>query len=200
MKTFALLATMIAGMLATLPLRADPAPWTVVWFPWNTTCASWDWTGDSPSITVEAFNLDTFPAGVKAWNLAVCSANDPSKKTLVPLPNPLVVDSHGGHGLDLALWTPGRIPVGPLDALGEGTFLCAILGDGQRYSNVSRVTISHTYQRAEMPGVSVFALPFPDQDVRHLAVRVVPGAGDHLDLFDLVYPAFSINGTWSPPA
>ena len=199
MKAFALGISLMAGMLASLPLHAESPPWTVIWFPWNPTYASWDWTGESPSITIETFNLESFPAGVKTWSLAVCSATDPSRKALVPLQNPLVIDPRGGRGLDLALWTPGRIPVGPLDALGEGTFLCAILGDGQRYSNVSRVIISRTYQRTLVPGVSVFALPFPDNDVRRLAVRVVPGPGDHLDMFDLVYPALSINGSWSRP-
>jgi hypothetical protein len=199
MKAFALVVSLMAGMLASLPLHAETPPWTVVWFPWNPTYASWDWTGESPSITIESFDLEGFPASVKTWNLAVCSANDPSRKAVVTLPNPLVVDLHGGRGLDLALWTPGRIPVAALDALGEGTFLCAILGDGQRYSNVSRVTISHTYQRTMLPGLSVFALPFPNNDVRRLAVRVVPGPHDHLDIFDLVYPAFSINGSWSRP-
>jgi len=199
MKAFALVVSLMAGMLASLPLHAETPPWTVIWFPWNPTYASWDWTGEGPSLTIEPSNLNGFPAGVKTWSLAVCSANDPGHKALVPLQNPLVIDPHGGRGLDLALWTPGRIPVGALDALGEGTFLCAILGDGQRYSNVSRVTISHTYQRTLMASVSVFALPFPDNDVRRLAVRVVPGPGDHLDMFDLVYPAFSINGSWSRP-
>jgi hypothetical protein len=199
MKAFALAASLMAGMLASLPLHAETPPWTVIWFPWNPTYASWDWTGDGPSITIEPSSLDGFPAGVKTWNLAVCSANDPGHKAMVPLLKPLVIDPHGGRGLDLALWTPGQIPVAALDALGEGPFLCGILGDGQRYSNVSRVTISHTYQRTLVPGVSVFALPFPDNDVRRLAVRVVPGTDDHLDIFDLVYPAFSINGAWSRP-
>ncbi len=204
MKISALLALFVMSILAALPVRADapaaPPPWTVIWFPWNATYASWDWTGEGPSITIEASDVDHFPATVKTWSLAVCSVNDPvGHKTLVPLQNPFVSDPNGSHGLDLALWTPGRIPVSKLDELGEGTFLCAILGDGQRYSNVSRVTISRTYQRSLVPGVSVVALPFPDTDVRQLAVRVVPGPNDRLDMFDLVYPSFSINGFWSRP-
>jgi len=199
MKAHSIFAGLWVGMLALLPLRADTPSWTVTWFPWNPTYASWDWTSEGPSITIEASNIETFPANVKTWSLAVCSANDTSHKANVTLPNPLVVDPHGGRGLDLAVWTPGRIPVGPLNVLGEGTFLCAILGDGQRYSNVSRVIISHDYQRKMMPGVSVVALPFPENDVRRLAVRVVPDAGEQLDMFDLVYPAVSINGAWSRP-
>jgi hypothetical protein len=199
MKALALVVSLVVGMLASLPLHAESAPWNVVWLPWYPTYASWDWTGEGPAVTIEASNIETFPASVKTWSLAVCSANDPSRKATVPLQNPLIHDSSGGNGLDLAPWTPGRIPVGALDALGEGTFLCAILGDGQRYSNVSRVIISHTYQRTQMPGVSVVALPFPDNDVRRIAVRVVPGPDDHLDTCDLIYPVFSINGSWSRP-
>jgi hypothetical protein len=203
MKVPALLASIVTVLALGLPLRADalppPTPWNVIWFPWNATYASWDWTGDGPSITVEPSDVDHFPASVKTWSLAVCSAKDPSRKTLVPLENPLVSDPNGSRGLDLALWTPGRIPVSELDEMGEGTFLCAVVGDGQRYSNVSRVTINRSYQRTALPGVSVVALPFPDPDVRQLAVRVVPGPDDHLDMFDLVYPSFSINGSWSRP-
>ncbi len=151
MKSIALVLSLVVGTLASLPAPRRLDPVDRQWFPWNPTYSSWDWTSDSPSITIEASNLEGFPAGVKAWSLAVCSANDPSRKVTVPLPNPLLVDSSGGRGLDLAPWTPGRIPVAPLDALGEGTFLCAILGDGQRYSNVSRVIISHSYQRTVLP-------------------------------------------------
>ena len=199
MKALALVVGLVAGLLASLPLHAESAPWNVVWFPWYPTYASWDWTEEGPSVTIEASNIEGFPAGVKTWTLAVCSANDPSQKVTVPLQNPLIQDPSGNRSLDLAPWTPGRVPVGALDALGEGTFLCAIVGDGQRYSNVSRVIISHTYQRKQPPGVSVFALPFPGNDVRRLAVRVVPGPDDNLDTCDLIYPVFSINGTWSRP-
>jgi hypothetical protein len=199
MKAFALVVSLVVGLLASVPLHAESTPWNVVWFPWHPTYSSWDWTGEGPSVTIEPSSIEGFPASVKTWSLAVCSANDPSRKATVPLQNPLILDPSGGRSLDLAPWTPGRTPAGALDALGEGTFLCAILGDGQRYSNVSRVIISHSYQRTLMPGVSVFALPFPDNDVRRLAVRVVPGPNDHLDTCDLIYPVFSINGSWSRP-
>ncbi|HEX4141634.1 MAG TPA: hypothetical protein VHY09_14895 [Candidatus Methylacidiphilales bacterium] len=183
-------------MVVALRLPADEPAWAAIWFPWNPTYASWDWNSGGRSITIESATDADFPAGVKTWDLAVCSANDPAKKVLVPLKNPLSLEGEGGH-LELALWTPGRFPVGPLEALGEGTFLCAIVGDGQRYSNVSRVIISHSYQRTPQPGVQVFALPFPDHDIRKIAVRAVPAPGEELYMMDLAFPAISINGSWS---
>jgi hypothetical protein len=199
MKPLALMVGLVTVLLAILPLRADNLPWMVTWFPWNATYASWDWTGGGRSITIESEGPTPFPASVKTWDLAVCSASDPARQALIPLPNPLSVDAHGNRNLDLGLWTPGGFPAGQLDALGEGTFLCAIVGDGQRHSNVSRVNISHDYQRTPMAGVRVFALAFPDEDIRRIAVRVVPAPGEDLHLMDLAFPAISVKGTWHRP-
>jgi hypothetical protein len=204
MKAIAFFASLIVGILMAVPVPADTPAWSVIWFPWNATYSSWDWTGGTPSITVQSVNNDTFPTSVKKWSLGVCSARNPSTKTLVPLPNPYSIDGHGKRVLDLERWTPGSVgfPISQLDALGEETFLCAIIGDGQRYSNVSRLTISHPYQHTPPPGVQVFALPFIDHDIHRIAVRLVPPASpdDAIYAMDLAYPAVSINGSWSRPS
>src|ERR1019366_9482469 len=145
-----------------------------------------------------------FPDEVKQWELGVTSVGDPSKKAIIALRNP-----HSGNSLDFSSWRPGdfRVPgelrdskIDQLEAMGEGTFLCAILGDGKRYSNVAKVTILHNYSSSHEPMIRLVAMqPFgKDDPIKYIGAWIVgPTPLDvNLTTTALHCPAWEVNGTW----
>jgi hypothetical protein len=193
-------ATLVAGLLiaGTMARAADEGKaWKVLWYPWDEEHTTWDWKIDGPAMTIQDENTIAFPESVQNWELAVCSVTHPGKRLLVPLPNPLSINADGSRFMDLDAWTPGRFPVGKLDALGNGTFLCAVIGDGHRYSNVARATINRNYAPVPVPGITVAGISFPGDAIHEIALRVVPSAQDKLYSTDIYFPFVCVDGTWS---
>jgi hypothetical protein len=179
------------------PANSPAAPtWSIIWFPWSDTFRSWDWKEAPRQVAIWAPTIAPFPSGIKVWDLAVCSAAEPAKKVLVPMATP-----PRGDGIYLDKWTPGDFPTAQLDNLGDGTFLCAILGGGHRFSNVSLVTIDHSYHPDLHPIIKLAGVASPEGDIRHIAVWVVPSRNPPQSIwdFDLWYPYISIDGKWSGP-
>jgi hypothetical protein len=84
--------------------------------------------------------------------------------------------------------------------MGEGTFLCAILGDGKRYSNVARVTIRHDYHANHGPMIRLTAVqPFGANDpIKYIGAWIVvkDSTDPNLTTTALRCPAWEVNGTW----
>jgi hypothetical protein len=175
--------------------------WRVIWFPPSDTFRSWNWveiSGHNDN-TMKIRPIDynqKFPDEVKQWELGVTSINDPGKKAAIPLGNP---HSSAENFTDYSVWMPGS-KIDRLEALGEGTFLCAILGDGKRYSNVARVTIRHDYNTSREPVIRLVAVqPFgKDDPIRYIGAWIVaPTPADlHFTTTAVRCPVWEVNGTW----
>ena len=184
---------------------AGTSNWRVIWFPPNDTLPSWNWVkigGDNPNaIKIFPANyLQKFPDEVKKWVLGVTSINDPSQRATIPLETP-----HWGNRLDFSDWMPGEgdlteTKMAPLEAMGEGTFLCAILGDGKRYSNVAKVTIRHSYDVSREPVIRLIAVqPYgKDDPIKYIgAWLVAPTSCDvHFTTTAVHCPVWEVNGRW----
>jgi hypothetical protein len=85
-----------------------------------------------------------------------------------------------------------------MDALGDGTFLFAVLIDGVRCSNVIRVKIQHDYNAKAEPPLRVFAIqPLKGDTIQQLGVWVVPPVlNEKLTNFVASAVDLSIDGTW----
>jgi hypothetical protein len=201
MKVAGALAGFLFGILSVLTLRADTEKgWMVLWYPWEETHSSWDWRFDGECITIQPANNEKFPESVLNWGLAICSVNDAAKRRLVPLPNPMEITPSGQHNWRLERWIPGNFPLAKpdtLDGLGEGTLLCAIIGDGHRYSNVARVTIRHGSMPDTKPGITLAGISFPGHLIHEVAMRIVPAPENKLYLMDIDAPFVSVDGRWS---
>ena len=184
--------------------HADPvgtSNWRVIWFPPSDTFSSWNW------VRISGLNCNTmkirpidyvqkFPDEVKQWKLGVTSISDPGKKATILLGNP---HSIAENTTDYSCWMPGG-NIDRFEVLGEGTFLCAILGDGKRYSNVARVTIRHDYNTSREPMIRLVAVqPFgKDDPIRYIGAWIVaPTPTDvHFITTAVGCPVWEINGTW----
>jgi hypothetical protein len=208
-----ILLTICSTLLLVLSL---PAPecfggalansnWRVIWFPPSDTMCSWNWVDGDYSMEIRPVDYSqTFPDQIKKWELAVVSDTDPRKKVRIQLAPP---DS--GNALDFSSWRPGdfRSPgelrdskIDQLKAMGEGSFSCGILGDGQRYSNVARVTINRSYTSNRQPMIRLTAIqPFgKDDPIKYLGAWFVgPTPFDaNLTTTALNCPAWQVDGTW----
>lgn len=192
MKTTVFAAGLFFALACAATLRADDKSWKMLWYPRDKVYSSWNWNNHSQTVEIENANSEKFPEGVQNWELAVCSVADPAKRALVPLPDSLSIEL----GL-FYTWMPGRFRIDKLEALGDGTFLCAIIGDGRRYSNVSRVTINRAYVADPKPGITLTGISFPSHDIHAIAFRVVPAPGEKLYRMDLAFPFVCVDGTWS---
>jgi hypothetical protein len=203
---------LLPGFLYSSDCHANPvvdSKWRVVWFPPNDVLPSWNWVevGGGNYNTMKIFPVDysqKFPDEVKEWKLGVTPVNDPGKRVTVPLETP-----HWVNRLDFSRWMPGgiRVPgelrdskIDRLEAMGEGTFLCAILGDGKRYSNVARVTIRHDYMPNHEPMIRLVGVqPFGENDpVKYIGAWFVAKSppDPNLTTTALSCPAWEVNGTW----
>ena len=197
MKWLLLLATFAAGIGFTINCQADtptPIAWRAYWIPWHDTYASWDWKEVQGALLAQWANLEKFPTGVRNWEFAACLASDPMKTAREPLQPPLSVEENTWY---LERWTPGNFPTDRLATLGNGTFLCAILANGQRISNVSRVTISHAGEATLQSGIRISPLILFTSDIRTLAIRLIPAPDWHIHYFDLDYPYLRFDGVWT---
>ena len=175
----------------TAPVRA----WSTIWLPWYEVYPSWNWRQLQCPVAIQRSGSDpSFPDSIKKWNLDVCSITAPSHQAFASLPSPAPGEAYSNT------WTPGDFPVTSLEALGEGTFLCAVVGDGHRYSNVSRVTIRHSASIVLPPQMRLIGLSSPHGDIREIGLFVVPAqvpVPQIIHLMDVTFPNLSVNGTWS---
>jgi hypothetical protein len=194
------------GSLAYAGDTSATAAWSVIWFPANDTFRSWDWRkisggNDNTFKIVQTDYLQKFPDEVKTWELAMCSAANPNQKVRFALRNP-----HSDNSFDFSSWNPGdwgdndsRRP--QLEAMGEGTFFCAILGDGKRYSNVAKVTIRRDYDVGHEPVIRLVAIQPPNgvNHVQYIGAWIVPPLPQDKDFITTVLgrPQWEIDGVWS---
>jgi hypothetical protein len=163
----------------------------MIWLPWSENYSSWNWTNQRDPLFNYGGPYGQYPDSIKRWEFAVCSVANPTKRARVSLPDP--------HDMSLGKWTPGEFPVDKLEALGEGTFLCAILGDGRRYSNVSRVTINYSRRPDSKPTIRILAVTAPEGDIRGIGLWVIPAPSQAIHVYDVCRPYICINGKWSGP-
>jgi hypothetical protein len=199
MKCRLLIAALAFWMIGAWECQAD-SPWRVLWVPWLDTYSSWNWTEAPGSAVYQPVVAAGFPTDVKIWELAVCSRANPQKQARAAMKNPFIPNSPMKLGISYTDWGPGNFPVDPLEALGDGDFLCAILGDGKRYSNVSRVTIHHGrhgFHYDTRPIIRLKALTYPEHDIRWYALWVIPGPDQDIHLYDVIHAYLCVNGTWA---
>jgi hypothetical protein len=199
MSKLSLIAVLVLGLVPAIDCRGDAATpiikWRAYWIPWHDTYATWNWTKVEAPALIQWANLEKFPADVKNWEFAACSATNPGKTAREPLATCLADNTW-----ELDRWLPGNFPVDRLAALGDGTFLCAILADGQRISNVSRVKIDRAGEPILGPGIQISPVILFHDDIRVLAIRLIPAPGQHIHLFDLYCPYLCVNDLWSHPS
>jgi hypothetical protein len=94
-------------------------------------------------------------------------------------------------------WVPGHFPIDDLASLGDGEFLCAVLGDGKRYSNVSRVTIDHNFKYDAKAVIRIVPIAYPEQKFRRFLLWVVPGPGQAIYPYDVCNSYLCLNGIWT---
>ena len=192
-----LIAQLILGLMFAISCRgatATPVKWRVYWIPWHDTYTTWNWTQVEAPAFIQWANLEKVPTDVN-WEFAACSAINPAQTVREPL-DACIAD----NTWQLDRWLPGNFPTDRLAALGDGTFLCAILADGQRISNVSRVKIDRAGEPSLRPGIQISPVILFTDDIRVLAIRLIPAPGQHIHLFDLYYPYLEVNGLWSHSA
>jgi hypothetical protein len=183
---------------------ASAAPWSVIWFPANDTFRSWDWkeiSGGNDTTMIEAADpAHPFPPEIHSWELAVCFRSDPGRQVRIPLPSP-----RQGNTLQFSSLSPDELrgeKKARLESLGEGTFLCAFLGDGRRISNVNRLTIRADYDPAREPFLRLVPIEAigSGHRVTHVGAQIVPSAsGPAWSSLVWFRPALEIDGVWSAP-
>ena len=186
-----------------LEAAAPPPPCHFTWFPSNDCFQKWDSFGDHvelgafisrPPDPLKAEDLHTSildspdPAISKKsprpkprlWELAACSASAPGQQIRLPYPAPIYRNGDYADGPHL-FWVgwngpfPDAAHLQKLSALGEGTFLCALLADGIRCSNVVQITIRSDYDPTREPVVRVAALqPFRGKEIQQVGLWIVP--------------------------
>jgi hypothetical protein len=180
-------------------LMGEPATsvrvWSTIWLPWYEAYPSWDWQHLRCPVAIQQPDSEApFPDSIKKWTLDVCSITDLSHQACASLPPRATGSAYSNN------WTPGDFPVTPLEALGEGTFLCAVVGDGHRYSNVSRVNIDHSASIVLRPQMRLFGISSPQGDICEIGLFVVPAqvpVPQIIHLTDVTFPNLSVDGTWS---
>jgi len=205
---------------------APQPPYYFTWFPSNDSFQRWDSIGDNVQLGVflprntdvsKVENLHTSimdsidpsllrksPASEpRLWELAACSASDPEQKIRLPYPAPSYQNGNFTDGPHL-FWVgwngpfPDASHLKKLSQLGEGTFLCALLADGIRCSNVVKVTIRSDYDPTREPVVRVTAIqPLRGKEIQQVGIWIVPSTPKDRSLTNQVaaFAQLEVNGS-----
>ncbi len=205
---------------------SPPPPYSFTWFPSDDCFQKWDAVGDHAELGVflppgpaapqvgdlhsSILNLVDPGASEKnpapppqLWELAVCSAADPERKIRLPYPAPIYQHGNLADGHSHLFWVgwngpfPDPAHLQKLGALGDGTFLCALLADGIRCSNVVKITIRSDYDPIREPVLRVAAIqPLRGQEIQKVGVWIVPPLPQdrHLTNFAAANTQLEING------
>lgn len=174
--TLMVFAASLLFLKGAYSVQAEELRCLIGWHPKSSTMTNWN--RFEASMWGTPGNPQIRHTGIGVWEFAVRSlaSNGIGMRLkfqgLDPFPKGEIGNLFGGS---INSYQFGKDQIKQLNDLLEGTFECAILGDGVRCSNVGQLTIDHSYSGDSDPVIRVVAIqPVAGDQVTEIGVWIVP--------------------------